>query len=218
MTFGTGWPSYSVTSTFDGLMSRWMMPFWWACCTAWQTGTNSSSRSRGVSCCSSQYSVIGTPLTSSITKYGRPASVVPASSTLAMFGWSISASACRSASKRAITCRVSIPGLMTFSATVPLDRLGLLGHVDDAHAALADLLEQLVGADDACRAFGDGLIDASAWRAAGGDRPETRRPPRGREAVPRLRLAVRGRPGRLRRDSCARSSAGFRSTASQKMP
>ena len=25
-------------------MSRWMMPFWWACWTAWQTGTNSSSR------------------------------------------------------------------------------------------------------------------------------------------------------------------------------
>ena len=33
----------------DGLMSRWMIPFWWACCTAWQTGTNSSSRCRGVS-------------------------------------------------------------------------------------------------------------------------------------------------------------------------
>ena len=36
------------TSTFDGLRSRWMIPFWWACCTAWQTGTNSSSRCRGV--------------------------------------------------------------------------------------------------------------------------------------------------------------------------
>ena len=41
----------------------------------------------------SQYSVIGTPLTSSMTKYGRPLSVAPASSTLAMFGWSIMASA-----------------------------------------------------------------------------------------------------------------------------
>ena len=44
-------------------------------------------------------------------------SVAPASSTRAMFGWSISASACRSASKRAITCRVSMPGLMILSAT-----------------------------------------------------------------------------------------------------
>src|SRR5438094_917267 len=40
-----------------------MMPFWWACCTAWQTLTNSPSRSLGVSRCSSQYCVSGTPLT-----------------------------------------------------------------------------------------------------------------------------------------------------------
>ena len=91
--------------------------------------------------------MIGTPLTSSITKYGRPVSVAPASSTLAMFGWSISASACRSASNRAITCRVSMPGLMIFSATLRCDRLLLLGHVDHADAAFADLLEQLVGPD-----------------------------------------------------------------------
>ncbi len=35
-----------------------------------------------------------------------------------MFGWSIRARACRSASNRAITSRVSMPGLMTLSATV----------------------------------------------------------------------------------------------------
>ncbi len=35
----------------------------------------------------------------------------------------------------------------------PLDRLGLLGHVDHAHAAFADLLQQLVRTDDRCRAF-----------------------------------------------------------------
>src|SRR5438105_15902090 len=59
--------------TLDGLMSRWMMPFWWACWIAWQTGTNSSSLSRGVRWLSSQYLVIGTPWTSSMTKYGLPA-------------------------------------------------------------------------------------------------------------------------------------------------
>src|SRR5258706_8846836 len=48
---------------------------------------------------------------------GRPVSVAPASSTLAMFGWSISANAWRSASNRAMTCRVSIPSLITLSAT-----------------------------------------------------------------------------------------------------
>ncbi len=117
ITLGTGSPSCSVTITFEGLMSRWITPFWCACCTAPQTATNRSRRSRVLSRLASQYSVIGTPLTSSITKYGRPVSVAPASSTRAMFGWSISASAWRSASKRAMTCLVSIPSLMTFSAT-----------------------------------------------------------------------------------------------------
>ena len=50
-------------------------------------------------------------------RYGLPASVAPASRTRAMPGWSIIASACRSASNRAITCRVSIPTLMSFRAT-----------------------------------------------------------------------------------------------------
>jgi hypothetical protein len=45
-----------------------MTPFWWACWIARQTGTNSSSRSRGVRRLSSQYLVIGTPCTSSMTK------------------------------------------------------------------------------------------------------------------------------------------------------
>ena len=67
-------------------MSRWMTPFWWACWIAWQTGTNSSSRCRGVSLRASQNWVIGTPLTSSMTKNGRPSGVAPPSSTRAMFG------------------------------------------------------------------------------------------------------------------------------------
>ena len=153
MTLGTGLPSYRVTSTFDGLMSRWMIPFWWACWIAWQTGTNSSSRSRGVRWLSSQYLVIGTPWTSSITKYGRPLSVVPASSTRAMFGWSIIARACRSASKRAMTCRRVHARLDDLEGHAAADRLRLLGHVDDAHAPFADLLEQLVRADHRAGAF-----------------------------------------------------------------
>ena len=98
-------------------MSRWMIPFWCACWIAWQTFMKRSRRSCVASLSWSQYFVIGIPRTSSITKYGRPVSVAPASSTLAMFGWSISASACRSASKRAMTCRVSMPSLMTLRAT-----------------------------------------------------------------------------------------------------
>ena len=46
-----------------------------------------------------------------------------------------------------MTWRVSMPGLMIFSATLRRTGLGLLGHEDRAHAAFADLLQQLVGAD-----------------------------------------------------------------------
>src|SRR5579883_2058214 len=101
-------------------MSRWITPFWCACWTAWQTGVKSPSRSRGVSFFSSQNFVIGTPLTSSMTKNGRPSAVSPASSTRAMFGWSMSARACRSASNRASTAFESIPGLISLTATTRL--------------------------------------------------------------------------------------------------
>ena len=51
-----------------------------------QTEANSASRPATGRLFSSQYWVIGTPRTSSITKYGRPEAVVPASKTLAMLG------------------------------------------------------------------------------------------------------------------------------------
>jgi len=44
--------------------------------------------------------------------------VAPASYTFAIAGWSISASACRSDSKRATIDRVSMPGLINLIATV----------------------------------------------------------------------------------------------------
>ena len=54
MTFTTGRPSCSETITFEGLMSRWMTPFWWAWCTARQTSRKRSSRSAVESPFSSQ--------------------------------------------------------------------------------------------------------------------------------------------------------------------
>ena len=51
----------------------------------------------------------GLARTSSMTKYERPLSVVPASSTRAMLAWSISARVWRSASKRAMTCACPCP-------------------------------------------------------------------------------------------------------------
>ena len=59
----------------------------------------------------------------------------------------------------------------------PLDRLGLLGHEDDAHAAFADLLQQLVGADDRAGPLGNGGRDrsshASRRRSPGSCRPRS---------------------------------------------
>jgi hypothetical protein len=89
------------------------------------------------------------PFTSSITKDGPPLAVVPASRTRAMLAWSISASACRSASNRAMTCRC--PCLDDLDRDLALDGARLLGEEDDSHAALADLLEQLVRPDQCPR-------------------------------------------------------------------
>ena len=91
------------------------------------------------------------PLTSSITKNGRPVSVAPASSTLAMFGWSMSARAWRSASKRAMTCLGVHAQLDDLERHAAADRLLLFGHIDDAAAAFADLLQQFVAADSVAR-------------------------------------------------------------------
>ena len=68
ITFGTGLSSCSVTSRLLGFRSRWMIPFWCACCTAEQICTNRFRRSLMFSRQASQYSVSGRPLTSSITK------------------------------------------------------------------------------------------------------------------------------------------------------
>ena len=110
-----------------------------------------------------------------------------------MFGWSISARACRSASKRAIDLPRVHARLDDLQGDLAADRLRLLGHVDHAHAALADLLQQLVRADDRAGALGDrrrrrrrstvgdrgrGLEEArrpASWRRAAA-RPARRRP------------------------------------------
>ena len=64
-----------------------------------------------------------------------------------MLGWSIIARAWRSAAKRAMTCALSMPGLISLERNASSDGLVLLGEEDDAHAALAEGLEDLVGPD-----------------------------------------------------------------------
>jgi hypothetical protein len=49
-------------------------------------------------------------------------------------------------------------GLDDLQRDETFDRLGLLGHPDGPHAALADLLDQLVRADQRAGAFGDRVV------------------------------------------------------------
>ena len=86
-------------------------------------------------------------------------SVVPASSTRAMFGWSIRASACRSASKRAMTCRESMPALMSLTATRRLTGSVCWAIQTRAHAAFADLLDAACTGRSPCRGSRGRLVD-----------------------------------------------------------
>ena len=56
-----------------------------------------------------------------------------------------------------MTCRRVHAGLDHLDGDQALDRLGLLGHPDAAHAALADRLDELVRADHRPGEFGDRL-------------------------------------------------------------
>ena len=55
-----------------------------------------------------------------------------------------------------MTCAAVHARLDDLERDLALHGLGLLGHVDDAHAALADLLQELVWANDRARAFAEG--------------------------------------------------------------
>ena len=83
-----------------------------------------------------------------------------------MFGWSISASACRSASNRAMTLLGVHAQLDDLERHPPANRFLLLGHINHAAAAFADLLEQFVAAD-AVAGFlaGNGCIPDGSTRA-----------------------------------------------------
>jgi hypothetical protein len=54
----------------------------------------------------------------SMANQGRPSAVLPASNTRAMCGWSSTASACRSARKRATASLPSRPRRISLSATL----------------------------------------------------------------------------------------------------
>jgi hypothetical protein len=111
---------------------------------AWHTGTNSSSRSFGVNLWASQYSVMGTPLTSSMTKK-RSAAVGGASVQHAG-----DVGVVHQGQRLPFRVEAGQDGLGVHTGLDDLDRdgaldwLGLLGHEDAAHAAAADLFDELV--------------------------------------------------------------------------
>ena len=86
-----------------------------------------------------------------------------------------------------------MPGLDHLHRHPPLDRLGLLGHPDGAHAAFADLLQQLVRADDRPGA-----------RARSGRDGEQSRRSRGARAVSAGSCPARSSWARSRASTCAR--------------
>ena len=90
-----GAPS-SVTRMLLGFRSRCTTRLRWAYWTAAQTARNSSRRSETGSRRADACSVIGRPLTYSITRYGWPSGVLPASMKRAMAGCSSRARIVRS--------------------------------------------------------------------------------------------------------------------------
>src|SRR5439155_268804 len=66
-------------------------------------------------------------------------------------------------------------GLDDFQRHLAADRLLLLGHEDDAEAPFADLLQELVWADDGAGALGDRVIDGGDDTKGGSVRPAQKR-------------------------------------------
>ena len=139
-------------------MSRWMIPFWWACWIAWQTGTNSSSRSRGRELVA--VAILGDrDALDQLHDEVGPAGVGGAG--VEDLG-DVGVVHQRQRLPLGLEAGDDLAGvharLDDLERDLAADGLLLLGHVDDAHAAFADLLEQLVGADTGARPFQDGLV------------------------------------------------------------
>ena len=201
-------------------MSRWMTPFWWACCTARQTCTNSPSRSRGrAGGAGRRTSVIGHAL-DQLHDEVRPAG---RRSPRRRTPWRCSGGpsgpgpAAPPRTGPAPRRRVH-PRLDDLQRDPAADRLLLLGHEDDAHPALADLLQQLVRPDRPCPGRSPaGVVDAVRSGRGGRRRPGSCRRACGRRAGPRPRAAGRRRRRRPGRGTAARSGGRAISTASRKM-
>ena len=100
----------------------------------------------------SQYSVMGTPLTSSMTKYGRPLGGFAAVEDFGDVGVIHEGQGLAFGFEAGDDLAGVHAGLDELEGDFAADGLVLLGDVDEAHAAFADLFHELVGADDGARA------------------------------------------------------------------
>ena len=124
---------------------------------------------RGLSRALSQYSVIGMPRTSSMTKYGRPAvgrTRIEHLGDVRMVHHRQRLPLGLEAGDHLLGVHARLDDLQRDAAA---DRLGLLGDIDDAHAPFADLLQQLVGADERADAFRGRGVSSVAATPGGGE-------------------------------------------------
>ena len=154
MTLGTGLSSWRVTRMLEGFRSRWMMPFWWACWTAWQTVWK---RCEAVADAEAfVVAVVGDrdaadQLHDEVGAAGGGGAGVEDAGDVGVVHHGQGLALGLEAGDDVLRVHAGLDDLERDAAA---DGLELLGHVDDAHAALADLFEQLVGADEGAGALG----------------------------------------------------------------
>ena len=112
----------SVTNMFEGLMSRWTTRLACASPTASSTCLTSPMRDASLSARCVQYRSIGSPATYSMTRYGWPVNVTPASSRRAMFGWERRAKKLPSCLKRSSPVPSSLDTCSNLTAANPSNR------------------------------------------------------------------------------------------------
>ena len=156
MTLACGLPSCIDTRMFDGLMSRWMIPFWCACWIALQTWTKSSSR-----CLTERLSRVaerrdrlaGDELHHEERPSGGGGAGVEHLGDVGVVHHRQGLALLLEAGDDLLGVH---PQLDDLERDAPRHRLALLGQEDGAEAARADHLEQRVTADHRAGAFGEG--------------------------------------------------------------
>jgi hypothetical protein len=151
MIFATAVRRRVATSTLPGLRSRWITPFWCACCTPAQTCSEQLDALLDVEPVLVAVRVIGSPRRTPSRSTAGPRSVAPASNTLR------DVRVVHHRERLALELEAPSTSRRVASELDHLERDAartgsLLGDVDRAHAARADLAdEDPVGTDRATR-------------------------------------------------------------------